>query len=333
MMIDIHNHAIPQRVLDLVQRDPVYQVKIKDGKWYSGNIAPFKLDAAWYDPEAKLREMDGRLLDGAIISAAPKPLYFYELDLAPQQLIARETNLGLRDYVKGHEDRLGWMAHVPLAFPEQACQMLREAVDMGATGVEIGTSANGHRLDEDMFEPFWSLCEELDQTVFLHPAYERMVPEYQPWRLEVIVGLPVEVTVTLERMIYSGMLDRHPKLRIVAGLGGGFFPFNAGRLRSYASRDPAFANSPKRDPWSYVGQIKFDSFVDDVGQLGFLLKQAGSANVCIGTDCSFASGAPRPVQDLRAAADNNEAIINEVGENPRKLFRFVGCGCARPFHA
>ena len=324
MMIDVHNHAIPRRVLELVQRDPVYKVKIDDGRWYSGNIAPFKLVEAWYDPEAKLREMDERLLDAAVISAAPKPLYFYELPLAPQQLIARETNLGLRDFVKGHEDRLGWMAHVPLAFPQAACQTLQEALDMGANGVEIGTSANGQRLDEPQFEPFWSMCEQLDMTVFLHPAYERMVPEYQPWRLEVIVGLPVEVTVTLERMIYAGTFDRHPKLRIVAGLGGGFFPYNAGRLRSYASFDPNFKGTTRRDPWSYVGQIKFDSFVDDVAQLRFLIEHAGPANVCIGTDCSFASGAKRPVLDLRAAARGDEKIIREVGENPKALFKFYG---------
>lgn len=320
--IDVHNHAIPRRVLELVTSDPVYGVTVADGMWNSGNIVSFPLVDAWFEPDAKLREMDGKELDGAVLSAAPKPLYYYELDLAPQEAVARETNIGLEEFTRGHEDRLRWMAQVPLAFPERAAEVLRDASELGCAGVQIGTTAAGRQLDGPEFEAFWSAAEELDQTVFLHPAYERKIPEYSDYHLGVVVGLPVEVTVAVERLICSHVFDRHPNLRVVAALGGGFFPYNNGRLRHYSSFGAQLRDAPK-EPWDYVGQLKFDSFLHDVGQLRFLITQAGAENVLIGTDCSFLSATPTPVSDLRAAADGDETVIQQVGEtNPAQLFRF-----------
>jgi aminocarboxymuconate-semialdehyde decarboxylase len=321
MMIDMHTHAIPQRVIDLVTKDKRYGVDLSDGRWHSPHIQAFKITQPWISPDAKLREMDGQKLDASILSAAPKPLYYHDLDLEPQILMAREVNAGLAEFCVGHEDRLRWMAQVPLTFPQESCRVLEQAKAAGAVGVQISTSANGHRLDEPQYEPFWAKAVELDIPIFLHPAYERDLPEFAEFRMGAVVGLNVEVTVTLERMIYKGVFDRHPKLIIVAGLGGGFFPYNAGRLRHYAKVDPSFEGMTKRDPWSYVGQIKFDCFLHDVGQIRFLIQQAKPENVLLGTDASFASLMPDPVGMIRAAADGNEAIVNQIGDtNSRALF-------------
>lgn len=320
MSIDIHNHAIPQRVLDLVSADPVYGVTVDAGVWKSGNIADFPLVPAWYDPDAKLREMDSKKLDSAVISAAPKPLYFYELPARPQQRIARETNLGLAEFCAGHEDRLRWMAHVPLAFPELAADMLREAAEAGASGVEIGTTAAGRQLDEKSFAPFWSAVDELAIPVFLHPAYERDLPEYATFRLGVVIGLPTAVAVAIERLICARVFDTYPRLSMVAALGGGFFPYNEGRLRHYAGMSLDLADSP-RDPWSYVGRLKFDSFLHDAEALRFLIAKAGASNVLIGTDCSFLSATPDPIGELTEATKNDPAAFTAVSEdNARSLF-------------
>lgn len=322
MNIDIHNHAIPPRVLDLVLNDPVYGVSIVDGQWRSGNIGSFQLHDAWTDPEAKLREMDGKELDGAVLSAAPKPLYFYELDLGPQEAVARTTNLGLEEFCAGNDDRLRWMATVPLAYPEAAVGVLRDAAERGARGVMIGPTAAGRQLDGEEFEPFWSACEALDLPIFLHPAYEAKTDAYSEYHLGVVIGLSVELTVAVERMICSHVFDRHPGLCVVVALGGGFFPYNAGRLRHYASYGPQLRDAPK-DPWSYVGQIKFDSFLHDAGQLRFLIDQAGAENVLIGTDSSFPSAPASPVGELREAARGDAAIIRQIAEtNPIELFKF-----------
>jgi aminocarboxymuconate-semialdehyde decarboxylase len=320
MSIDIHNHIIPQSVIDLCLSEPAYGVTVSDGQWHSPNIHDFPLVEAWFDPSAKLREMDGKELDQAVLSAAPKPLYYYELELKPQELIARTLNRGAADFCAGHQDRIRWMASVPLAFPDSAAGVLSDAVDLGASGVEIGISADGRTIDLEEFEPFWAAVERLGVPVFLHPAYEHHLPEHLPYQLSAAIGLPSDLTTVLERLIASGTLDRHPNATIVAALGGGTFPYLAGRLRHYSSITPGLRSAPQ-DPWSYVGQLKFDSHLHDPVALEFLIKKAGDENVLIGTDCSFLSATPAPMEELRAAVGTTPESFEKVAhDNAATLF-------------
>ena len=320
-MIDMHSHVITERMIDLMKRDQRFGVTIKGGKWVSKDIKPFALLDPWFKPLAKLAEMDEQELDASILSAAPKPLFFYDAELEAQVTAARELNLGLAEFCEADPTRLAWMANVPLAYPKEACAVLEEAVAQGAVGVHIATTVCNRPIDGLEYEQFWSKVEELGIPVFLHPAYERELPEYTTYRLGVIVGLPVEVTITLERFIYSGVLDRHPEMTVIGGLGGGYFPYSAGRLRQYALVDSAFKDLTKRDPWSYVGQIVFDCFLHDVGQIRFLIEHAGVDNVMIGTDASFVSIMPKPVQMVREAVRGNEDDLRRVGEtNPLRIF-------------
>src|SRR5471030_1237907 len=122
MMIDVHTHALPRRVLNLVEKDRRFGVDTSDGRWRSVHIAPFKITEPWVNPDAKLKEMDRQKLDASILSAAPKPLFYHDLDLEPQSLMAREVNVGLAEFCQGHEDRMRWMAQVPLSFPQESCR-------------------------------------------------------------------------------------------------------------------------------------------------------------------------------------------------------------------
>jgi aminocarboxymuconate-semialdehyde decarboxylase len=321
MNIDIHNHAIPQRVFDLIEREPEYGVSLAGGTWHGPNIGDFALVEAWASPDAKLRELDGKGLDGAVVSIAPKPLYFFELPLAPQSAVAKETNLGLAEYCAVHPDRLRWMAHVPLGWPEASAEILDEAVALGASGVQVGTSAAGRRLDDPALDPFWETVERLNVPVFIHPGYELQIQAFADWNLGAIIGLPLETTIALERLVCAGHLDRYPSLRVVGAHGGGFFPYNVGRLRNYIRVRPALKDLPS-DPWSYVGRIMFDSLVYDVDTLRFLVEKAGPENIMIGTDCSFSSAPIAPVDELRAAIDDDEGFRLAAGGNAAELFGF-----------
>jgi aminocarboxymuconate-semialdehyde decarboxylase len=212
------------------------------------------------------------------------------------------------------------MASVPMGYPEETAAVLEDAVAAGASGVEIGTTANGKRIDVAEFEPFWSAVERLDVPVFMHPAYEHHLPEYEPYELGLAIGLPVESTTALERLIVGGTLDRHPKTTVVAALGGGCFPYLAGRLRFYSTFTPGLSEAPP-DPWAYVGQIKFDSHLHDPVALRFLIEKAGAENVLIGTDCSFLSGTPEPMTELREAVGDDDATYDKVSfGNAETLF-------------
>ena len=220
-------------------------MSLAGGTWHGPNIGDFALVEAWASPDAKLRELDGKGLDGAVVSIAPKPLYFFELPLAPQSAVATETNLGLAEYCAVHPDRLRWMAHVPLGWPEAAAETLEEAVGLGASGVQVGTSAAGRRLDDPALDPFWETVERLNVPVFIHPGYELQIQAFADWNLGAIIGLPLETTIALERLVCAGHFDRYPSLRVVGAHGGGFFPYNVGRLRNYI-RVRAGAAGPAR---------------------------------------------------------------------------------------
>jgi aminocarboxymuconate-semialdehyde decarboxylase len=320
MNIDIHNHIIPRAVLDLVSEHPVYGVEISDNSWRSRNIGAFPLIDAWHEPSAKLREMDSKELDAAVLSAAPKPLYYYELPLPDQVRMAHTFNRSAAEFCAEHQDRLRWMAHLPLAFPEVAADVLTEARDLGAVGVELGTSAANHRLDEPVYDVLWERLESLGLPVFLHPAYESQAEENNAYALGQVIGLLSEVTNTLQRLICGHVLDRFPGLQIVAALGGGYFPYSVGRLRHYTTWRPELADAPA-DPWSYVGQLKFDTHLHDPVALRFLIEKAGSGNVLIGTDCSFPSCTPSPMGELREALGNDTAAIKAVAEvNAYEMF-------------
>ena len=323
---DVHNHAIPRGVLDLVLNDPAYRVRVVDGTWTSRNQGAFPMVDAWSIPDAKLRELDGKGLERAVLSVAPKPLFFYDLPLAPQLRVAQLANRGLAEFCAGHEDRLAWMAHVPLAFPEQAAATLREAVGLGARGVELGTSAAGRRLDDPAFDPLWDAIESLTVPVFLHPAYESTGPEAQGYCLDGVLGLPYEITNALQRLVCGHVLDRHPRMTVVAALGGGYFPYIAGRLQHYTTFVPALGEAPA-EPWSYVGRIKFDTHLHDPAALRFLLRKAGPENVLIGSDCSFLSATPQPMRELHEAADGDVRVVRAVAERNAELF-WKGAGHA-----
>jgi aminocarboxymuconate-semialdehyde decarboxylase len=320
MSIDIHNHVIPRAVLDLVANEKVYGVTVENGRWHSKNIGTFPLVDAWFEPDAKLREMDSKELDRAVISAAPKPLYYYELGLDDQLRMSQVFNTSIAAFCAGHEDRLRWMANLPLAFPEVAATVATEAAERGASAVQIGSTAAGLRLDDPRFDVLWDRLEALGLPVFLHPAYESTGPENEGYALGSVIGLLYEVTNALQRMICGRVLERHPKLTVVAALGGGFLPYSVGRLRHYTTIRPDLSDAPA-DPWSYVGQVKFDSHTHDPVALRFLIEKAGASNVLIGTDCSFLSATPAPMDELREAANGDQKIIDQISDtNAEALF-------------
>jgi aminocarboxymuconate-semialdehyde decarboxylase len=316
---DIHNHVIPKPVLDLVTEDPAYEVKVAASVWTSANQGPFPVVDAWYSVDAKLREMDEKELDRAVISVAPKPLFFYDLPLDKQLKVAEVANRAMAEFCAQHEDRLRWMAHVPLGYPDEAARVVTDAVAAGACGVELGTSAGGRMMDNPAFEVLWNAIGPLDLPVLLHPAYESNEPRTQGLGLDGVLGLPYEITNALQRLVSGGILTHHKRVRIVAALGGGYFPYISGRLRHYSTFVAELADAPM-DPWSYVGQIKFDSHLHDPEALKFLIGKAGKENVLIGSDCSFLSATPRPVEELRKAVGDDGEAFTLIGETNANLF-------------
>ena len=318
MRTDVHNHAIPEPAVELLNSEAAYEANIADGVLHTTVHPPFELAPSFLDADAKVAELERLDLEAAVVSTSPT-LFYYHLDAEPGEAMARAVNRGLADMVGQHPQRLAWMAHVPLQAPEQAAAVLEEAAGAGAVGVEIGTAPGPDgALDDPALEPFWAAAERLRLPVMLHPAYTVPHPRLGDFYLTNVIGFPLETTIAIERLINAGTLDRHPDLQVVLLHAGGYFPWQAGRLRHARTVRPELAESPT-DPWSYVGQVKFDPITHDPDALRYLVAKVGAENLVLGTDLPFDMATPDPLGALRAALDE-DTVATIAEHNPAELY-------------
>jgi aminocarboxymuconate-semialdehyde decarboxylase len=322
MRIDVHNHAMPERSLDLLRQDSRYGVTLEGRRWSGGLHVNFEIVPAFVEPEAKLAELESKGLDAAVVSVAP-PLFYYHLDAdAGGAAMSRATNEGLAELSAAAPERLKWLATVPMQDPELAVSVLNEAVSDGAVGVEIGTAVPGGQLDEPRFEPFWAAAEELGIPVTLHPAYGEHGAALDAYYFENVLGFLFETTITVERLIVSGLFDRHPDLRVVLLHGGGYFPYQVGRLRHARTVRPELQVAPA-DPWSYRDRLCFDIITHHPPALRYLIEQAGAERVVMGTDLPFDMATPDPMGLLEAAAPTQDDVRAIAERNPAALYGFA----------
>jgi aminocarboxymuconate-semialdehyde decarboxylase len=316
MKVDVHNHALPQAVIDLVSGDPRFGVTVENGLVKRANYADHPLFPELHVVSAKLAQLDRAGLEGAVVCVEPS-MFVYHLDLELGEAMAEAANSGLRALAAEAPDRLQWMAHLPMRDPARAAAVLRQAVADGAVGVEIGSNIAGTRLDEPELEPFWNAVEETGATVFIHNAYNPKVPGLDRFYLHNVIGNLLETTICVERLVSAGTLDAHPNVRIVLGHAGGFVPFQAGRLRHASSIRKEFEREVNL--WDYAGRLIFDTITHDPKALAYLVSRAGAENVVMGTDFPYDMATPKPMDELHEAVD--EATARVIAEDvPARLF-------------
>jgi aminocarboxymuconate-semialdehyde decarboxylase len=321
MRVDLHNHVVPERVLELVRGDAAFGVDLEGSSWRWKDQVEFEVTPSFRDPAAKLTELKANELDAAVVSVAP-PIFGYQLQGERAQEFCTATNEGLAEFCEHSPEAYRWMAHVPMQDPELAVEILDQAASMeGCCAIQIGSSVAGRRLDEESYEPFWSAVERLQLPVMIHPIYSGDAPpQLEAYYLVNAIGFPLETTVAIERLICAGVLSRHPGLRILLVHAGGYFPYQAGRLRHTRSVRPELADAPE-DPWDFLPQLWFDVITHDPGALRFLVDRVGLDRVVMGTDLPFDMALPNPVQAVSEAV-GPEAIATVAETNPAAFLDF-----------
>jgi aminocarboxymuconate-semialdehyde decarboxylase len=304
-VVDVHNHAAPRALLDLLRGRPGYGAAGAD---------PLRTD-----PAAKLAQLTGNGIDVALVSILPT-LHGYDLAPVAGEEVARAANAGLRDYAAAAPDRLRWMAHLPLGAPDRVAGVLADAVRDGAVGVAVGTSVGRDRLDAPAYEPLWEGVARLGVPVFVHPNYPWAggYPGLDDFHFQNVLGHPLETTITVERLICAGVLDRYPRLRLVLAHGGGYFPFQAGRLRHARTVRPELRSAPA-DPLAYRGQVCVDTITHDAAALRYVIDRMGAENVLLGTDLPADMATPEPLAALAEAADP-DTVRTITETNPKRLY-------------
>ena len=317
MYVDVHNHVIPTSVIDLVASDASYGVQISDGEW--GGALSFPLVDEFFDPAAKLKHLDEVGIAGAVVSMSP-PGFFY--DRAPGSGLALwdAANAGMAEFCADHGDRLRWLAHLPMQDPDAAVAAYRQAVDAGASGAAVGTSIAGRRLDEEQYERFWSVAEEIDRPVLVHPWFNEPHAALNSFYLQNVIGNPLETTVVVERMICAGVFQRHPGIRLILMHGGGFLPYQTGRLCHAREVRPELAGAPSPgEIWRAFQQLYFDTITHDADSLRYLASKVGLDHVVLGTDMPFDMAMQTPMETLREVFDEAE-VMTIAEDTPARLF-------------
>lgn len=267
--------------------------------------------------EARLAEMDRQGVDLQVVS--PSPSHYYPWageDLS--RWIATEANAAIEALVAAAPDRLTGLGLVPLQHPHLAVAALEDAViHRGLAGVEISSSAADVELSDARLEPFWARAAELHAVVFLHPFGCTLDERLDRHFLSNTVGQPVENAVAIAHLIFGGVFDRHPALRIVAAHGGGYLPTSIGRA-DHAWKTRPDARGCTEPPSTYLRRMWFDSLVHTPEALRGLVAAVGADRIVLGSDYPFDMGVDDPVERVLAArlsaADTESILTGSVVE-------------------
>jgi aminocarboxymuconate-semialdehyde decarboxylase len=322
MQIDIHSHVIPDRIVAAIATNPGRFRARVEGEGSARRIIHdqgyvYPLFEEFRRVEAKLAAMDRKGIDISVISPAP-PMFYYWADADLALDVAGLVNDGVADMVGARPDRLRGMATVPMQHPDAAVAELERVVRAyGFKAVEIGTSIEGAQLAEERFRPLLRRASELNVFVFAHPYYVGAKSGLESYYLTNLIGNPLDTTVMLANLMFSGRLDELPDLKIVLAHGGGFIPYQIGRL-VHGHRVRSETNGiSKSSPKDLLKRIYFDSLVFEPQALRYLIDLVGADHVCIGTDAPF---------DM--ADENPKATIDAVPEITPLERQCVCCGTA-----
>lgn len=300
MKIDIHTHIMPEKM-------PNWTKKFGYGEFIhlehrSCGACMMKGDNIFrvveencYKPVARISDMDQTNVDKQVLSTIPV-LFNYWAKANDGLETARFFNDHIAETSANDPDRFIGIGTVPLQNVDLSIREMERCVsDLKMPGLEIGTNVNGKNLGEKEFFPFFEAAEKLNCSLFIHP-WEMMGEEqtkkyWLPW----LVGMPAETTRAICSLIFGGVMERFPNLRIAFAHGGGSFPYTLGRIEhGFDVRPDLVAIDNKKSPRQYVGKFWVDSLVHEEHAFNFLLAIIGADKICVGSDYPFPLGEHRP---------------------------------------
>src|SRR5918911_799438 len=332
-VVDVHSHVIPPSAVEAIAADPAgFSARIEDENGISqvrhdqGYVYP--LFEEFTEPEVKLREMDRKRLDISVLSPPP-PLFYYWVDAEVGIRIAQLVNDGIADYVATNPDRFRGMATVPMQDPEAAVAELERVVSTyGFRAAEIGTSIEGEQLSSNKFRQFLRRASELNILLFAHPYYVGAKQGLENYYLTNLLGNPYDSTVMIANLMFSGTLDELPDLKLCIAHGGGFAPYQIGRLEHGHRVRPEPRANTKTPPLRLLRRLFFDTITFNPQALRFLIDLVGAEHVVLGTDAPFDMSDEDPLTTISAipnlASEERKAILSNTAH------QFVGAKAHGP---
>ena len=324
--IDIHAHIVPAALSQLKE----------DGNWHGyavekagpgqdflvrGTKRGWLQPKLLWGPDERLADMDSMGVDVHVLSIWVG-LYGYDLEADVCVATSRDFNNFVAELPRSWPSRFAGLATLPMQDTKAAVAELERAVlQLGLKGAMINDHVNGRTLDHPDFLPFWKAAEEMGALILFHQASETLVsPRTSGYHLSNSVGNLVDRTVTFATLVFSGLMDRFPDLKICLAHGGGYTCFGLGRMdRAWEVREEAKANIPNL-PSTYARRFYYDCLTHSEETLRFIIDRVGPERVLLGSDWPFDMGVDSPVEwinSLESLTQDEKELI--LWKNPERL--------------
>jgi aminocarboxymuconate-semialdehyde decarboxylase len=294
--VDAHAHILTEETMGILQREaPSYRLKLRDvdgdfGTLDVGAISYPKFPRGGWDVERRLRDMAKAKFDLQVLSVLPQTVA-YEEEPALALALSQIQNDQIAALVKRHPDRFLGLGTVPLQSPEAAVMELRRCMtELGLRGIMIGSNVRGRDFDDPALEPVWTNAAELGAFIFIHPTQTAAADRLKEYYLRNFIGNPLDTTIAAASLVFAGVLERHPSIKIFLSHGGGFLPYQEARfIHGWGEREES-KKTLKVSPADSLGRFLYDTILHARRPLEFLIGAAGANRVLLGSDYPFDMG-------------------------------------------
>jgi aminocarboxymuconate-semialdehyde decarboxylase len=299
MKLDIHTHIMPDKMPNWVAKfgyGEFIHLEHRNCKacMMKGDVVFRQVESNCFSAEERMKDMENARVDVQVLSTIPV-LFNYWAKAKDGLETSRFFNDHIADTVSKHPKRFIGLGTVPLQDIDFAIgEMERCTNELNMPGLEIGTNINGINLCDEQFHPFYKRAEELGCALFVHPWEMMGEGDMQKYWLPWLVGMPAETSRAICSLIFSGVLEKYPKLRIAFAHGGGSFPLTIGRIEhGFNVRPDLVAIDNPVNPRDYIGKFWIDSLVHDPKAMDYIIDLMGEDKICLGSDYPFPLGEQR----------------------------------------
>jgi predicted TIM-barrel fold metal-dependent hydrolase len=330
-MIDVHSHIYPLSYMKYLEsRDQAPRVLLRDGRREfiifpeeegPDGVGGRGMGAEFWEIEEKVAFMDAIGIDRTIVSLGNP--WFDPFDAEDSLEWVRRVNDEMAGYEKGTNGRIVALGSLPAVDVHSVVEEVnRIAIKGGLYGVISGTQIAGRRFDDRSLDKFWESATQLGLPIFVHPSRGVALDELGDYRLTLPVGIgfPVETTIALARLIFGGVLERFPDLKLVVAHGGGCLPYLSGRLDAAWRSDSEIHSKLQSPPSKQISELYLDALVYTEQALKAARSCVGEGHLLFGTDHPFLMDDIRRSIDVVEESTTGEARDRVFGRNAEELF-------------